>query len=67
MKRIEKSTYIEELIEVKPSSLEYLLDRGIACLVCGEPIWGTLGEVCHEKGYDEEQIAKFVEDINALD
>ena len=63
---ITKKISIEELLDVKPESVGYLLEKGIACLVCGEPIWGTLEEAAKLKGYDETAIDKFISELNAL-
>ncbi|MCL6100615.1 MAG: DUF1858 domain-containing protein [Bacteroidetes bacterium] len=49
-----------------PESVTYLMDNGIRCLRCGEPIWGTLEAAAKEKGFDELQIEKFVVDLNKL-
>jgi len=42
------------------------MENGIRCLRCGEPIWGTLETASKEKGFSDEQINKFVEDLNKL-
>lgn len=65
-KKITKDITIEELITVKPEAVRYLMDKGVRCLVCGEPIWGTLESASKEKGYSETEIEKFVEDLNKL-
>jgi hypothetical protein len=46
--------------------VRYLMEKGIRCLVCGEPTWGTLEEVAKQKGFTDEEIAEFVKDLNAL-
>lgn len=66
-KRIDEKTTIEELVEAVPASVAYLSRKGIKCIACGEPIWGTLGEAALEKGFGEEEIRGFVDDLNALD
>ena len=63
---ITKDITIEELIEVVPASVEYLMKEGIRCIVCGEPIWGTLEEAAEEKGFGAEDIARFVKDLQEL-
>lgn len=63
---ITKETTIEELIEQVPGAITYLMDQHIRCIRCGEPIWGTLEEAAKEKNYTDEQIVKFVEDLNNL-
>lgn len=65
-KSITKEITIEELVEIKPEAVTYLMDKGIRCLVCGEPIWGTLESAAKEKGYNDSDIDKFVEDLNNI-
>jgi len=63
---ITRDTTIEDLVYLKVDSVRYLADRGIKCIACGEPIWGTLEEAAKEKGFSDEEIAGFVRDLNAL-
>jgi uncharacterized protein Smg (DUF494 family) len=63
---ITKDISIEELIETVPASVEYLMKEGIRCIVCGEPIWGSLEEAAEEKGFKAEDIERFVNDLQAL-
>lgn len=65
-KSITKEITIEELVEIKPEAVTYLMNKGIRCLVCGEPIWGTLESAAKEKGYNDSDIDKFVEDLNNI-
>ena len=62
--KINKDTSIEELVENIPESVQYLMKEGIKCIACGEPIWGTLEEAAREKGFGDEEIERFVEDLN---
>ncbi|MBI5216589.1 MAG: DUF1858 domain-containing protein [Ignavibacteriae bacterium] len=64
--KIEKSIVIEDLVRELPQSVTYLMEQGIRCLRCGEPVWGTLESAAKEKGFSDIQIEKFVEDLNAL-
>ncbi len=63
---ITKDTTIEELVESVPGAVKYLMEKGIRCIVCGEPIWGTLEEAALEKGFTQEDIEIFVKEINEL-
>lgn len=63
---ISRDIFIEDIIKLKPSSVKYLMDKGIRCLVCGEPIWGTLESAAKEKGFSERDIENFVNDLNTL-
>ena len=63
---ITKEIVIEELIAFYPSSVGFLVQKGIKCIVCGEPVWGTLEEACIEKGFTYEEIDLIVDEMNKL-
>lgn len=63
---ISKDTTIEELVNDYPASVKYLMEKGIRCIRCGEPIWGTLQSASLEKGFNEKEIDIFVKDLNEL-
>lgn len=66
MDKIERNIYIEDLVNLLPESVNYLMKKNIRCIVCGDPIWGTLEEAAREKGYSDEQIDQMVEELNAM-
>ncbi len=53
---------VEELVDEYPDSVGFLADEGILCIRCGEPVWGTLGELIEEKGKDVEKTVKALVD-----
>lgn len=61
--KITKNITIEELIEEVPQSVKYLMNQGIKCIACGEPIWGTLEEAAKEKEFSDKEIEQFVKDL----
>ena len=63
---ITKKITIEDLVDDYPKSVKYLADKGIRCIKCGEPIWGTLEEACLEKNFTQEAITNAVNELNAL-
>lgn len=63
---ITKDISIEDLVSQKVEAVRYLADKGIKCIACGEPIWGTLEQAAMEKGFNEEEIAGFIRELNAL-
>ena len=63
---ITKEIEIEDLIKEIPKAVTYLMEKGIRCLRCGEPIWGTLETAAKEKGFNDLDIELFVNDINKL-
>jgi len=63
---ITKQTEIEDLVNILPDSVVYLREKGIRCLRCGEPIWGSLENAAKEKGFDDKDIDLFVKDLNEM-
>ena len=63
---ITKDIYIEDLVQLKSGIVKYLADRGIKCIACGEPIWGTLEDAAREKGFSDEEIEAVVKELNTL-
>jgi methionine synthase II (cobalamin-independent) len=66
MNKITSDITIEDLVTELPASVNYLMEKGIKCIACGEPIWGTLESAAKEKGFAEDAIADFVSDLNRL-
>ena len=64
--KITKDITIEELVEQVPASVKYLMEKGIKCIACGEPIWGTLEEASKEKGFSDSEIENIVQDLCKL-
>ncbi len=58
-----KEIEIEDLVNHYPYSVRYLSAKGIRCIACGEPIWGTLEEAALEKGFDQDQIGIFIKEL----
>ncbi|KAF5076878.1 hypothetical protein DSECCO2_156240 [anaerobic digester metagenome] len=63
---ITKDITIEELVDRIPESVQLLSKRGIICILCGEPVWGTLDELAKSKQFTNEQINEIVLEINKL-
>ena len=63
---ITKEIPIEELVNNYPFSVKFLMEKGIRCIMCGEPIWGTLEEAAKEKDFSDEEINAFVKEMKAL-
>ncbi len=64
--KITKDIEIEDLVDILPDAVTYLMDEGIRCLRCGEPIWGTLENAAKEKGFSDEDIERFVKELNDM-
>ena len=65
-KPITKDTFIEELVEHYPGAVSYLMNKGIRCLVCGEPSWGTIESAAKEKNFTDDQIVEVLQEMNTL-
>ncbi len=63
---LDKTIEIEDLVDNYPFAVGYLSEKGIRCIACGEPIWGTLEEAATEKGFNQEQIENFVQELKDL-
>ncbi len=48
--KITGDTTIEEIVSNYPGLVRPLMEFGIKCIACGEPVWGTLEENAREKG-----------------
>ena len=66
MFEVTRQTSIETLIEHVPDAVSYLFRKGVRCIRCGEPIWGTLEEAAREKGFSDEEIDLVVDELNEL-
>lgn len=63
---ITKEITIEELVESVPDSVNYLMEKGIKCIACGEPIWGTLEDAAKEKGLNDNEIKIIISELQSL-
>lgn len=63
---ITKDTSIEDIVNHSAEAVKYLSQKGIKCIACGEPVWGTLGEAAEEKGFSESDILSFITDLNII-
>lgn len=53
---------VEELVEAHPEAVGFLAERGIVCIRCGEPYWGSLRELARTRSLDG-QIDAIVADL----
>ncbi len=64
MIEIDPKITIEDLVEKYPAAVKFLSKRGIVCIVCGEPAWGTLEEMARKKGVEDvEKLAVELSDF----
>ena len=46
-----------------PEAVTFLMQKGIRCLVCGEPLWGTLGDAMEAKGIPPADQKRLVREL----
>lgn len=63
---ITKDIQIEDLIVQLPQSVSYLREKGIVCVVCGEPVWGSLNNLATQKGLSDKSIELIVYELNQM-
>lgn len=61
---IDGNIYIEDLVNEHPEIISLLAERGIVCIACGEPVWGTLEELVNKKG--TENLSEILEKLNKI-
>ena len=64
--KITKDILIEDLVDNYAFSVRFMMEKGIRCIMCGEPIWGTLSEAAKEKKFTEQEIDNIVDEMKAL-
>ncbi len=57
---------IEQLIKDYPGAVRFLIEKGLPCVVCGEPFWGTLADLAKQKELNDQQIDALVTEFNEL-
>ena len=57
------SKTLEDLVNQYPISVRFLMEKGVRCLRCGEPIWGSIGEAAIEKGFTQDSLPGLIKDL----
>ncbi|MCB2203766.1 DUF1858 domain-containing protein [bacterium] len=63
---ISRESIIEDLVEKYPDAVTFLMEKGIRCLRCGEPIWGTLGSAMDEKDFPIDRQMVIVKELRSF-
>ena len=58
--------FVEDLVQEFPQAVGFLTERGIRCLMCGEPFWGRLSELTEDVGGDQERFQAILDELNAF-
>ncbi len=63
---VTRDIVIEDLVDAYPDAVTFLMEKGIRCLRCGEPIWGTLGSAMDEKDFPIERQMEIVMELRSF-
>jgi hypothetical protein len=61
--QVTRNTAIDELVNICPEVIGLLIEEGLPCVVCGEPFWGTLGELAASEGWNDAAIDRLVSKV----
>ncbi|MFA5011249.1 MAG: DUF1858 domain-containing protein [Ignavibacteria bacterium] len=62
--RFTKDTDMEELIRVLPAASSYFAKYKIRVMQAGTVRWGSIEQIAKMKDFTDEDIAKFVKELN---
>ena len=65
VERVFKETQIEEMLLAYPEANRFFLEKGMRCLQCGEPYWGSVESFLNEQGMDPAGMVRFIKELNA--
>ncbi len=63
-KLIKKEMWVEEILEKYPTAQEFLSKKNIVCVMCGEPVWGSLEELMQDKDFTDDEINTIIKELN---
>jgi hypothetical protein len=63
---VRRDTPVEDLLVSVPNVVRYLIERGLPCLVCGEPAWGSFEELARRSGKSDRDIETMLDEMNVL-
>jgi len=56
MKPVRAEDLVEDVVRDHASSAAFMRGHGIVCVQCGEPVWGTMGEIIKSKGKNVREV-----------
>jgi methionine synthase II (cobalamin-independent) len=59
---ITRDSIIEDIVVKYPEIIGPLARYGLVCISCGEPVWGTFGELAERKGISN--LSEILQRIN---
>lgn len=66
MRSITNETLVEDLVRAWPDAVSFFMQRGVKCIACGEPIWGSIGDLCRSTGMTDERAAEVLAEATTM-
>lgn len=63
--KITREIQITDLISAYPFAAGFLMKKNLQCIICGEPVWGTLEELARDGQFTHLQTETLVEELIA--
>lgn len=63
---ITKEIQVADLVDAYPDALKILLEFNLPCIICGEPVWGNLGELIRDHNLPEQDTEKLMSRLQPL-
>ena len=61
---VTREMFVEDMLADYPESNQFFLDKGLRCLKCGEPYWGSVEEFLEESNV--EDIDGMIAELNEM-
>lgn len=61
---IELDDLVEDVVAKHPKTVRVFMAHNFPCLVCGEPVWGTIGENAVRYGLTPQQQNVLIQALN---
>ncbi|RLE18632.1 MAG: hypothetical protein DRJ14_03185 [Acidobacteria bacterium] len=62
--KIKPEDLVEDVIQQYPATVRVFMDHDFPCLVCGEPVWGTVAENAERNNIVGEKFNDLMKALN---
>ena len=64
--KIKPEDLVEDVIQNYPQTVKVFMDFDFPCLICGEPVWGTIKENADRSGITGAKFQQMMEELNKV-
>ncbi len=57
---------VEDVVARYPASVKVFMNHRFPCVVCGEPVWGTIAENAGRNNLSDSELQDLLDDLNRL-